>query len=83
MLKLPYAVRDFNKLITEGHVYLDRTDRIPMMERLGYELLFLRPRRFGKSLWLSPLDEYLASGYGVKGRSDLLAEGGRCQIKFL
>ncbi|MEZ4863629.1 MAG: AAA family ATPase [Caldilineaceae bacterium] len=58
MLKLPYAVRDFNKLITEGHFYFDRTDRIAILENLGYELLFLRPRRFGKSLWLSTLMNY-------------------------
>ncbi len=58
MLKFPYAVRDFYKLITEGHIYMDRTDRIPVMEDLGYELLFLRPRRFGKSLWLSTLMNY-------------------------
>lgn len=58
MMKIPYAVRDFEKLITEGFQYLDRTDRIPLMEELGYELLFLRPRRFGKSLWLSTLMNY-------------------------
>ena len=58
MLKLPYAIRDFYKLITEGFIYFDRTDRIPVMEQLGYELLFLRPRRFGKSLWLSTLINY-------------------------
>ncbi len=58
MLKFPYAVRNFNKLITDGYVYLDRTDRIPLLENLGSELLFLRPRRFGKSLWLSTLMNY-------------------------
>ena len=58
MLKLPYAIRDYYKLMTEGFIYFDRTDRIPVMEQLGYELLFLRPRRFGKSLWLSTLMNY-------------------------
>ena len=57
-MKIPYGVRDFDKLISDGHVYLDRTDRIRLMEQLGYELLFLRPRRFGKSLWLSTLMNY-------------------------
>ncbi len=28
MLKLPYAIRNFYALITEGYLYLDRTDRI-------------------------------------------------------
>ncbi len=58
MLKLPYAIRNFYALITEGYLYLDRTDRISIMENLGKELLFLRPRRFGKSLWLSTLMNY-------------------------
>ncbi|MEZ4869042.1 MAG: AAA family ATPase [Caldilineaceae bacterium] len=58
MLKLPYGIRDFDKLISEKYYYFDRTDRIHLMERLGYELLFLRPRRMGKSLWLSTLINY-------------------------
>ena len=58
MLKLPYAIRDYYKLITEGYFYVDRTDRISVLESLGKELLFLRPRRFGKSLWLSTLMNY-------------------------
>ena len=57
-MKLPYGVRDFAALITEGYFYIDRTDRIPLLEGLGKELLFLRPRRFGKSLWLSTLLNY-------------------------
>lgn len=58
MLKLSYAIRDFNQLISQDYVYLDRTDRIAVMEAVGNELLFLRPRRFGKSLWLSTLMNY-------------------------
>ncbi|MCB0084122.1 MAG: AAA family ATPase, partial [Caldilineaceae bacterium] len=57
-LKLPYAIRDFEKLITEDYYYVDRTDHIRVMEQLGSELLLLRPRRFGKSLWLSTLMNY-------------------------
>ncbi len=57
-IKIPYAIRDFDKLIKDGYYYVDRTDRIPLMEQLGSELLFLRPRRFGKSLWLSTLMNY-------------------------
>jgi len=45
MLKLPYAIRDYHALITEDYVYFDRTDRISIVENLGKELLFLRPRR--------------------------------------
>jgi len=58
MLRLPYAIREFDKIVNDGYVYMDRTDRIRFMEDWGYELLFLRPRRFGKSLWLSTLMNY-------------------------
>ena len=66
MLKLPYAIRDFYKLITEDYCYIDRTDRIRVMEQMGYELLFLRPRRFGKSLWLSTLMNYYDVAKGAE-----------------
>ena len=57
-MKFPYAVSDFGKLITQGHFYQDRTDRIPLLEEAGYQLIFIRPRRFGKSLLLSMLEHY-------------------------
>ena len=58
MIKFPYGRRDFAELITENYLYLDRTHHIPYMENTGKELLFMRPRRFGKSLWLSTLMNY-------------------------
>ena len=58
MLKFPYAVSDFYKLITDHYFYVDRTASIPLLEEAGDHLLFLRPRRFGKSLLLSMLENY-------------------------
>ena len=58
MLKFPYAIRDFEKIIDGGYLYVDRTHHIRFVEEWGYELLFMRPRRFGKSLWLSTLMNY-------------------------
>ncbi len=57
-MKFPYGVSDFYSLRTEGYLYLDRTDRIGVVEDLGKSLLLLRPRRFGKSLWLATLACY-------------------------
>jgi hypothetical protein len=57
-MKFPYGICDFNKIITKGYFYCDRTDRIPVLEDTGDSLLFLRPRRFGKSLLLSMLANY-------------------------
>ncbi len=58
MLKFPYGISDFYKVRTGGYVYVDRTDRIALLEEAGDQLIFLRPRRFGKSLWLSTLENY-------------------------
>jgi len=57
-MKFPYGISDFYQIITENYLYLDRTDRIRFVEESGKQLLFLRPRRFGKSLWLSTLANY-------------------------
>ena len=57
-MKLPYGISDFDTLIMEGYHYIDRTDHIPLLEAAGKQLLFLRPRRFGKSLLLSMLENY-------------------------
>ena len=58
MRKFPYGNSNFYQVSTEGFFYIDRTDRIPQLEELGQQLLFLRPRRFGKSLLLSMLENY-------------------------
>ncbi|MCP4111779.1 MAG: AAA family ATPase, partial [Desulfobacteraceae bacterium] len=57
-MKIPYGISDFEKIMLEDYYYVDRTDRITLTEQLGSYLLFLRPRRFGKSLWLSMLRNY-------------------------
>ena len=54
-MKFPYGISAFEKIITQGFFYLDRTDRISQIEKAGDHLLFIRPRRFGKSLLLSML----------------------------
>lgn len=58
MLKFPYGNSDFYQVSTEGFFYIDRTPCIPWLEEFGQQLLFLRPRRFGKSLLLSMLENY-------------------------
>ncbi len=58
MIKFPYGMCDFHTIHTNGYFYVDRSDRIPLIEEAGRHLLFLRPRRFGKSLLLSMLENY-------------------------
>jgi hypothetical protein len=58
-LKLPYGISDFYKIRTGNFFYVDKTIYIEKLERLGSEyLFFIRPRRFGKSLFLSMLENY-------------------------
>ncbi len=57
-MKFPYGICDFHEIITQDYFYIDRTDRIPQVEKAGKHLLCLRPRRFGKSLLLSMLENY-------------------------
>ncbi|MDM8529892.1 AAA family ATPase [Anaerolineales bacterium HSG25] len=58
MIKFPYGNADFYKIITQNYFYVDRTNKIELLEDAGDVLLFLRPRRFGKSLLLSMLENY-------------------------
>jgi len=56
-MKFPYGISDFRSIIKEGYFYCDRTDKIPLLENSKSQL-FIRPRRFGKSLVLSMLENY-------------------------
>jgi hypothetical protein len=57
-MKFPYGLSDFGVIRQENYFYQDRTGLIPQLEQSGRQLLFLRPRRFGKSLLLSMLEYY-------------------------
>ncbi|MGD9732694.1 MAG: AAA family ATPase [Desulfamplus sp.] len=56
-MKFAYGSSDFRGMIKEGSFYIDRTDKIPLLEGSKSQL-FIRPRRFGKSLLLSMLENY-------------------------
>ncbi|AGX87238.1 AAA family ATPase [Candidatus Symbiobacter mobilis] len=56
--KIPYGLSNFYKLITEDHFYVDRTHYIVQLEAHGSYHVLMRPRRFGKSLFLSMLEHY-------------------------
>ncbi len=58
MIEFPYGIADFRRIRRQRLVYVDRTAHIADLERLGSTLVFLRPRRFGKSLWLQTLANY-------------------------
>ncbi|MDQ6950722.1 MAG: AAA family ATPase, partial [Mariprofundales bacterium] len=57
-MQFPYGISDFQFITKNKLFYVDRTHLIPAIERAGQQLIFLRPRRFGKSLLLSMLENY-------------------------
>jgi len=57
-MQFPYGISDFQSIIESELFYVDRTQMIPAIEQAGRQLIFLRPRRFGKSLLLSMLENY-------------------------
>ena len=55
---LPYGISDFEDLRAKNRYYADKTMYIPLLERAGDFLFLIRPRRFGKSIFLSMLRCY-------------------------
>ncbi len=63
MVRITYGKAHFPELIDNNYFYIDRTDYIERLENSGESsVFFLRPRRFGKSLWISILTYY----YGIQ-----------------
>ena len=77
MLKLPYGISNFETLVNENYLYIDRTPYLRQIEQLNERyLFFLRPRRFGKSLWISVLQYY----YGLEHKNKFETLFGRFHI---
>ncbi|MDR0505504.1 MAG: AAA family ATPase, partial [Dysgonamonadaceae bacterium] len=53
--KLPIGIQDFETLITEGYIYVDKTRYLVDLINAGRVYFFSRPRRFGKSLTTTTL----------------------------
>ena len=56
--RVPYGVSDFANVIEQNQYYVDKTMFIPELEKQPSNLFFVRPRRFGKSIFLSMLYSY-------------------------
>ena len=65
---LPIGVDNFEKMITTGYYFIDKTDFIKeLMDKKGDVNLFTRPRRFGKTLNLSMLQYFFEDRHDKKG----------------
>ena len=59
MKKIPYGISDFKRLKTENFYFVDKTHYIEKLENFPSSfMMFLRPRRFGKSLFIAILEAY-------------------------
>ena len=57
--KIPIGMDNFKDIIQGNYYYVDKTKMIEeILERGSYITLFPRPRRFGKSLMISTIDEF-------------------------
>ena len=65
-LQIPYGVSDFRRIRNEGYYYVDKTEYLAQMEARDSFVFFVRPRRFGKSLFLSMMECY----YDLNAKKD-------------
>lgn len=63
MKKLPYGISDYERIMENDYYYVDKTKYIEALENVSAPyIMFLRPRKFGKTLFTSVLENY----YDVK-----------------
>ena len=55
--RIPYGQSDFRRIRPRKWLYVDKTRFLRRLEQEDYVFL-IRPRRFGKSLWVSLLENY-------------------------
>ena len=59
MKKLPYGISDYESLVENDYYYVDKTMYIEKLENLAERyIMFLHPRKFGKTLFTSTLENY-------------------------
>ncbi len=63
MKRLPYGISDFARIRREDYYYVDKSSYIELIEQQPPYLFLIRPRRFGKSLFLAMLQCYYDVAY--------------------
>ena len=62
----PYGISNYAQIKSEGLYMVDKTMYLKKMEEVGHFLFLIRPRRFGKSVFLSMLESY----YDIEAKDD-------------
>jgi len=90
--RLPSGNSDFREVMTKGRYYVDKTMYLPLLENTDDFLFAARPRRFGKSMFLTMMRDYYDinraeafkeefEGTWIAGHPTPLQ--GKCQVMFL
>ena len=66
--RLPIGIQTYSEVISNGWLYVDKTEYISKMTRVSKYIFLSRPRRFGKSLLVSTLQAYF------EGRKELFED---------
>ena len=66
--KLPVGIENFERIRTEDFYYVDKTGLIKgLLDNWGEVNLFTRPRRFGKTLNMSMVEQFFSVKYAGRG----------------
>ena len=63
--QIPYGVSDFLSIRKDNLYYIDKTMYLAELESQPRTLIFIRPRRFGKSLFISMMQAYYDKAMAV------------------
>ena len=64
-IKIPYGISDYKRIREEKYIYVDKTQYIKKLENYPMAI-YVRPRRFGKSLFTSMISYY----YDIKEKEN-------------
>ena len=56
--QIPYGVSDFRSVMEQNLYYVDKSMYLAELEKQPRTLIFIRPRRFGKSLFINMMRAY-------------------------
>ena len=74
--RIPYGVSNFVEVVEQNQYYVDKTMYLPMLEEQPNSLFLIRPRRFGKSIFLSMLQAY----YDISQKENSRNASGICGL---
>ena len=61
MKRLPLGIQSFREIVEKNYVYVDKTPQIHRLLEMGHLYFLSRPRRFGKTLLVSTLEEIFSA----------------------